>query len=84
PFDASAQGTFAGNGVGAVTLRRLEDALRDGDPVLAVLRGSAINNDGHHKVGYTAPSVIGQREVIQDALLLADIDCASIGMLEAH
>ncbi|KPY86102.1 Yersiniabactin polyketide/non-ribosomal peptide synthetase [Pseudomonas syringae pv. tagetis] len=84
PFDASAQGTFAGNGVGAVTLRRLEDALRDGDPVLAVLRGSAINNDGHHKVGYTAPSVVGQREVIKDALLLADIDCASIGMLEAH
>ncbi|MEE4149489.1 SDR family NAD(P)-dependent oxidoreductase [Pseudomonas viridiflava] len=84
PFDANAQGTFAGNGVGAVTLRRLEDALRDGDPVLAVLRASAINNDGHHKVGYTAPSVVGQREVIQDALLLADIDCASIGMLEAH
>ncbi|MEF9898129.1 MAG: SDR family NAD(P)-dependent oxidoreductase [Pseudomonas sp.] len=84
PFDASAQGTFAGNGVGAVTLRRLEDALRDGDPVLAVLRGSAINNDGHHKVGYTAPSIVGQREVINDALLLADIDCASISMLEAH
>ncbi|MBI6855834.1 alpha/beta fold hydrolase [Pseudomonas cichorii] len=84
PFDASAQGTFAGNGVGAVTLRRLEDALRDGDPVLAVLRGSAINNDGHHKVGYTAPSVVGQREVISDALLLADIECSSIGMIEAH
>ncbi|MFJ4142891.1 polyketide synthase [Pseudomonas sp. NPDC089734] len=84
PFDANAQGTFAGNGVGAVTLRRLEDALRDGDPVLAVLRGSAINNDGHHKVGYTAPSVVGQREVINDALLLADIESASIGMIEAH
>ncbi|MBX8601220.1 alpha/beta fold hydrolase [Pseudomonas cichorii] len=84
PFDASAQGTFAGNGVGAVTLRRLEDALRDGDPILAVLRGSAINNDGHHKVGYTAPSVVGQREVISDALLLADIECSSIGMIEAH
>ncbi|MBX8607373.1 alpha/beta fold hydrolase [Pseudomonas cichorii] len=84
PFDAGAQGTFAGNGVGAVTLRRLEDALRDGDPILAVLRGSAINNDGHHKVGYTAPSVVGQREVISDALLLADIECSSIGMIEAH
>ncbi|NWB89993.1 type I polyketide synthase [Pseudomonas agarici] len=84
PFDAGAQGTFAGNGVGAVTLRRLEDALRDGDPVLAVLRASAINNDGQHKVGYSAPSIIGQREVISDALQLADIDCASIGMLEAH
>lgn len=84
PFDASAQGTFAGNGVGAVTLRRLEDALRDGDPILAVLRASAINNDGQHKVGYTAPSIVGQREVITDALLLADIDCTGIGMLEAH
>ncbi|RMQ40900.1 bactin polyketide/non-ribosomal peptide synthetase [Pseudomonas cichorii] len=84
PFDANAQGTFAGNGVGAVTLRRLEDALRDGDPILAVLRGSAINNDGHHKVGYTAPSVVGQREVISDALLLADVECTSIGMIEAH
>ena len=84
PFDADAQGTFAGNGVGAVVLRRLEDALRDNDPILAVLRGSAINNDGSHKVGYTAPSVSGQCEVIRDALLLADVEAASIGMLEAH
>ncbi|MHC6227397.1 SDR family oxidoreductase [Pseudomonas sp. X10] len=84
PFDADAQGTFAGNGVGAVVLRRLDDALRDNDPILAVLRGSAINNDGSQKVGYTAPSVLGQREVIRDALLLADVEAASIGMLEAH
>ncbi|MDF0732205.1 SDR family oxidoreductase [Pseudomonas entomophila] len=84
PFDADAQGTFAGNGVGAVVLRRLDDALRDNDPILAVLRASAINNDGSHKVGYTAPSVLGQREVIRDALLLADVEAASIGMLEAH
>ncbi|WP_042628072.1 type I polyketide synthase [Burkholderia plantarii] len=84
PFDADAQGTFAGNGVGAVVLRRLGDALRDGDPVVAVLLGSAINNDGDRKVGFTAPSAAGQRDAIRDALLLADVDSTQVGLVEAH
>ncbi|KVE43527.1 type I polyketide synthase [Burkholderia sp. BDU5] len=84
PFDADAQGTFAGNGVGAVVLRRLGDALRDGDPVIAVLLGSAINNDGDRKVGYTAPSAAGQRDAIRDALMLAGVDSTQIGLVEAH
>lgn len=84
PFDDDAQGTFPGNGVGIVVLRRLQDALDDNDTILAVIRGSAINNDGQHKVGYTAPSVQGQRNVIQDALNMADITPQDIGMIEAH
>jgi yersiniabactin nonribosomal peptide/polyketide synthase len=84
PFDADAAGTFAGNGVGAVTLRRLADALADGDPVVAVLRGSAVSNDGNRKVGYTAPSVAGQRDAIREAMLLAGVGSAEIGMIEAH
>ncbi|WP_245292121.1 ketoacyl-synthetase C-terminal extension domain-containing protein [Methylobacterium tarhaniae] len=67
-----------------MTLRRLDDALRDGDPILAVLRGSAINNDGSLKVGFTAPSVLGQREVVREAMLVADVTPADIGMIEAH
>jgi len=84
PFDAQAQGTYAGNGVAAVVLRRLADALRDGDPIAAVVLGSAINNDGSQKVGYTAPSVAGQREVIADAWALAGINSQQLGMIEAH
>jgi len=84
PFDAQAQGTYAGNGVAAVVLRRLGDALRDGDPIAAVVLGSAINNDGNQKVGYTAPSVAGQREVIADAWALAGINSRQIVMIEAH
>jgi yersiniabactin nonribosomal peptide/polyketide synthase len=84
PFDAGANGTFAGHGQGLVVLRRLQDAERDGDIPIAILRGSAVNNDGHRKVGYTAPSVAGQIEVIREALLLADVAAADIGMIEAH
>ncbi|WP_220701755.1 type I polyketide synthase [Brenneria goodwinii] len=84
PFDAQAQGTYSGNGVAAVVLRRLADALRDGDPVAAVVLGSATNNDGSQKVGYTAPSVAGQREVIADAWSLAGVQSRQIGMIEAH
>jgi yersiniabactin nonribosomal peptide/polyketide synthase len=84
PFDAQAQGTYSGNGVAAVVLRRLSDALRDGDPVAAVVLGSAINNDGGHKVGYTAPSVSGQCEAIAGALSLAGVRSQRIGMIEAH
>ncbi|WP_197350257.1 polyketide synthase, partial [Ralstonia solanacearum] len=70
--------------VGAVVLRRLGDALRDGDPVVAVLLGSAVNNDGDRKVGYTAPSAAGQRDAIRDALMLAGIDSTQVGLIEAH
>ncbi|MDC9595407.1 non-ribosomal peptide synthetase/type I polyketide synthase [Xenorhabdus anantnagensis] len=84
PFDSQANGTYGGNGVGVVTLKRLSDALRDGDPIMAVLRGSAINNDGNEKVGFTAPSVNGQRNVITEALQLADVSIDDVGMIEAH
>ncbi|UKD56908.1 amino acid adenylation domain-containing protein [Amycolatopsis sp. FU40] len=84
PFDAASQGTLPGSGVGVVVLRRLADALADGDPVHAVIRGSAINNDGSAKVGYTAPGVAGQVEVIRKALAAADVEPGSIGLIEAH
>ncbi|WP_019448446.1 type I polyketide synthase [Cupriavidus sp. BIS7] len=84
PFDAAAQGTYAGHGLGIVVLRRLEDAMRDGDTVMAVLRGSAINNDGERKVGYTAPSVAGQHEVIREAMSVAGIAADDVDLIEAH
>ncbi len=84
PFDAAADGTFPGNGGAAVTLRRLADALRDGDPVVAIIAGSAINNDGGGKAGFTAPSVTGQTAVLRDAMMLAGIDADAVGMVEAH
>ncbi len=83
-FDAEAQGTIGGNGVGIVVLKRLEDALADGDTIHAVIRGSAINNDGALKVGYTAPSVDGQAEVIAAAQLIARVDPETITYIEAH
>lgn len=83
-FDAKAQGTVPGSGVGIVVLKRLEDALADGDCILAVIKSSAINNDGSMKVGYTAPSVEGQAEVIAEALALAGIEADSISYVEAH
>ncbi|MBI1398032.1 MAG: SDR family NAD(P)-dependent oxidoreductase [Betaproteobacteria bacterium] len=83
-FDARGAGTLKGDGVGVVVLRRLEDALRDRDHIHAVVLGTAINNDGGRKVGYTAPSVAGQAEVIRAAQLMADVDPASIGYFEAH
>ncbi|HEV2992240.1 MAG TPA: SDR family NAD(P)-dependent oxidoreductase [Candidatus Angelobacter sp.] len=84
PFDDQAQGTLAGNGCGAVVLKRMADAVRDGDRIRAVVLGSAINNDGARKVGYTAPSVDGQTAVIATALALANISADSIGYVEAH
>ncbi|HYS37360.1 MAG TPA: type I polyketide synthase [Pseudonocardiaceae bacterium] len=84
PYDASAAGTVGGNGVGVVVLRRLADALADRDTVLAVIRGSAINNDGAAKVGFTAPSVTGQASVIRTALAVAEVDPATIGYVEGH
>ena len=83
-FDAKAGGTVGGSGVGIVVLKRLEDALADRDRVVAVIRGSAINNDGADKVGYTAPSVTAQAEVIRAAHLVADVPAGSIGYVEAH
>ncbi|WP_156754862.1 non-ribosomal peptide synthetase/type I polyketide synthase [Actinokineospora pegani] len=83
-FDADGDGTVFGNGVAAVVLRRLSDALADGDRVYAVIRGSAINNDGSAKVGFTAPAVRGQVEVIAAAHAGAGVDPASVGYVEAH
>ena len=83
-FDAGAAGTVIGSGVGAVVLRRLADALHDGDTIHAVIKGSAVNNDGAEKVGYTAPSVNGQAAAIVAAQAMADVPPESIGYVEAH
>ncbi|MEU0330660.1 beta-ketoacyl synthase N-terminal-like domain-containing protein [Streptomyces sp. NPDC006233] len=83
-FDADARGTVGGNGIGIVVLKRLSDAVRDGDAIRAVIRGSAVNNDGADKVGFTAPSVRGQAAVIYEALHTAGVSADSIGYVEAH
>ncbi len=83
-FDAQAQGTVAGDAVGIVVLKRLEDAIADRDSIHAIIRGAAINNDGAVKVGYTAPSVGGQAEVIAMAQAMAGIDPETISYIEAH
>ncbi|MGA8112973.1 MAG: beta-ketoacyl synthase N-terminal-like domain-containing protein, partial [Actinocatenispora sp.] len=84
PFDHRATGTVPGDGAGVVVLRRLRDAVADGDRILAVVRGTAVNNDGAAKVGYTAPSVDGQVAVIRAAHRAAGIEPASISYVEAH
>ncbi len=83
-FDARARGTVAGNGGALVLLRPLEDALRDGDRVHAVILGTAVNNDGRDKVGFTAPSVEGQAAAIEEALAVAEVEPDTIGYVEAH
>jgi amino acid adenylation domain-containing protein/non-ribosomal peptide synthase protein (TIGR01720 family) len=83
-FDEAAQGTLGGDGVGVVVLKRLKDAQADGDVVHAVIRGSAINNDGAAKVGFTAPSVQGQSQAIAAALAVAEVAPDSIGYVETH
>lgn len=83
-FDAKAQGTVGGTGVGIVVLKRLADALADGDQIDAVIKGSAINNDGSLKVGYTAPGLDGQAEVIAMAQAMAGVTPESIGYIETH
>lgn len=83
-FDKDAKGTVAGNGVGAIVLKRLKDALQDGDNIYAVIKASAVNNDGARKVGFTAPSIEGQAEVIKTAIKRAKIDSTSIGYVETH
>ncbi|HSV68460.1 MAG TPA: beta-ketoacyl synthase N-terminal-like domain-containing protein [Mycobacteriales bacterium] len=84
PFDARAGGTVPGNGAVAVVLRRLSDAVADADHIYAVIRGSAVNNDGSRKAGFAAPSVDGQAKVIAAAHAVAGIDPATIGYVEAH
>lgn len=83
-FDADAQGTVNGSGVGVVVLKRLKDALADRDTIHAVIRGSAVNNDGAGKVGFTAPAIAGQADVIRDALDAAGADPNTITYVEAH
>jgi amino acid adenylation domain-containing protein len=84
PFDADASGTIFGSGAGAVLLKRLEDAIADGDHVYAIVRGSGVNNDGAGKVGFTAPSVAGQAGCIEMALASAGVDARSISYVECH
>ena len=83
-FDARAQGTMFGSGMGILVLKRLEDALADGDTIRAVVKGSAISNDGSRKVGFTAPGIDGQTRVVRAALLAAEIHPETIGYVEAH
>ncbi len=83
-FDAKAQGTTIGNGVGVVVLKRLRDAIADRDHIYAVIKGAAINNDGAVKVGFTAPSVDGQAEAIAEAIMLAEVEPETISYIEAH
>jgi acyl transferase domain-containing protein len=83
-FDAGANGSVLGHGVAVVLLKRLAEALADGDPIRAVIKGSAINNDGSLKAGYTAPSIGGQAAAVEAALAAAGVPADSIGYLEAH
>src|SRR5215212_1568227 len=83
-FDAEAGGTIFGSGMGIVVLKRLEEAVADGDAIHAVIRGSAVNNDGSAKAGFTAPSVQSQAELITEALLVANVDPRSISYVETH
>ncbi|MCB9007029.1 MAG: polyketide synthase [Ardenticatenaceae bacterium] len=84
PFDAAGQGTVFGSGVGVVVLKRLADAIADGDHIQAVIKGTAVNNDGSLKLGYTAPSINGQAEVIAKAQAAADVTPDTIQYIEAH
>ncbi len=83
-FDANAHGTVFGSGAGVVVLRRLEDALSDGDPVRAVIRGSAVNNDGASRAGFITPSQSGQARVIAEALGIAEVEPHTLGYVESH
>jgi acyl transferase domain-containing protein len=83
-FDASSAGTVFGSGAGVVVLRRLADALADGDTIYAVIRGSAVNNDGAQKVGYLAPSVGGQARAVAEALAVSGVEPDTVSYVEAH
>ncbi|MBF0099477.1 MAG: amino acid adenylation domain-containing protein [Desulfobacterales bacterium] len=84
PFDIKANGTVDGSGVAVVVLKRLSDAIQDGDTVHAVISGYAVNNDGSLKVGFTAPSIEGQANVILDAQTMAKISADDISFIETH
>jgi acyl transferase domain-containing protein/acyl carrier protein len=83
-FDARAKGTIGGNGVGIVVLKRLKEAIAERDHIYAVVKGSAVNNDGIRKIGFTAPSIKGQFEVIRAAMRFARVEPESISYIEAH
>src|SRR5207244_11276609 len=83
-FDAKAKGTVFGSGGGMLVLKRLTDALSDGDTIRGVIEGSAVNNDGSEKAGYTAPSVNSQADAVVEALANAGVEADSIGYIEAH
>jgi len=83
-FDAAAQGSVFGNGIGIVVLKRLNDAIAEGDCIQAIIRGSAINNDGALKAGYTAPSQVGQAAVISEAQAVAEIAPDTVTYVETH
>lgn len=83
-FEEHAGGTVGGSGAGVVLLRRLEDAREAGDTIRAVIRGSAVNNDGSNKVGFTAPSVGGQAKAIAEAMAVAGVTADTISYIEAH
>jgi acyl transferase domain-containing protein/acyl carrier protein len=83
-FDAKAAGTVRGRGLGIVVLKRLEEAIADGDTIHAIIKGSAINNDGSDKVSYTAPSINGQAKVIRAAQVMAEVEPDTISYIEAH
>jgi acyl transferase domain-containing protein/thioesterase domain-containing protein/acyl carrier protein len=84
PFDAAGQGTIFGSGVAAVLLKRVRDALADGDHIYAVIKATAVNNDGGRKVSYSAPSVVGQARAMVEALTLADVPPETIRYVECH
>ncbi|MBX7434868.1 acyltransferase domain-containing protein [Mycobacterium sp. Y57] len=84
PFDVRSDGTIFGSGVAALILKPLQAALDDGDRIHAVIRGSAINNDGSVKMTYAAPAVAGQAEVIAEAHAVAEVDSSTIGFVETH
>lgn len=84
PFDATPSGLVDGNGAASIVLKRLSEAIEDGDHIHAIIRGSAINNDGSDKIGYSAPSIEGQSEVILQAQAAAGVHGADITYIEAH
>ena len=84
PFDVRSDGTIFGSGVGVVVLKALQDAVDDGDHIHAVIRGSALNNDGATKMTYAAPNAMGQAEVIAEAHAVAEVDASTIGYVESH
>jgi amino acid adenylation domain-containing protein len=84
PFDKNASGTVFSNAIGAVVLKRLEDAIRDNDEIYAVIRGWAVNNDGYDKIGFAAPSINGQFELVRKALHNARVHPEEICYIEAH